>query len=57
MPFLSSRDGTDSGWDLRFGLFELDTTTGQRIPRPSAGLYGAIARENAFRAAMVGADA
>ena len=39
----------DSGWDLRFGLYELDLATGERRARPSAGLYAAIARENALR--------
>jgi len=43
----------DSGWDLRFGLYELDTATGQRTPRSSAALYGAIARENALRPSML----
>ena len=36
----------DSGWDLRFGLFELDPVTQERTPRPSAELYGSIARAN-----------
>lgn len=36
----------DSGWDLRFGLFELDRVTQERTPRPSAELYAAIARAN-----------
>ena len=38
----------DVGWDLRFGLYELNLATQERLPRPSAALYGAIARENAL---------
>jgi beta-glucosidase len=38
----------DSGWDLRFGLFELDPATQEREPRSSAALYSAIARANAL---------
>jgi beta-glucosidase len=37
-----------SGWDLRFGLVELDEQTQQRTPRPSARLYSAIAASNTF---------
>ena len=39
-------------WDLRFGLYELDLSTGERRARPSAGLYAAIARANALRQGM-----
>jgi beta-glucosidase len=37
-----------SGWDLRFGLVELDEHTQERTPRPSARLYSAIAATNRF---------
>ena len=30
----------DAGWDLRFGLYELDLATQERRPRRSAALYG-----------------
>jgi beta-glucosidase len=43
----------DSGWDLRFGLFELDPATQEREPRSSAALYSAIARANALDPAML----
>jgi beta-glucosidase len=43
----------DSGWDLRFGLYELDPGTQERRPRPSADLYGAIARGNALTPQML----
>lgn len=36
------------GWGLRFGLFALDRQTQVRTPRPSAHLYGEIARQNAI---------
>ena len=42
----------DVGWDLRFGLYELNVATQERLPRPSAALYGAIARENALTPGM-----
>ncbi|HZD95400.1 MAG TPA: family 1 glycosylhydrolase, partial [Candidatus Sulfotelmatobacter sp.] len=35
------------GWHLRFGLFELDTATQKRTPRPSAELYARLIREAA----------
>lgn len=38
------------GWSLRFGLVELDPVTQRRTPRPSAALYGDIARANALPA-------
>jgi beta-glucosidase len=34
------------GWNLRFGLAELNPETQQRIMRPSGHLYGEIARRN-----------
>jgi beta-glucosidase len=37
-----------SGWDLRFGLIELDERTQERTPRPSARLYSLIATSNHF---------
>jgi beta-glucosidase len=43
----------DSGWDLRFGLYELDLATGERRARRSAALYGAIARRNALTPDML----
>jgi beta-glucosidase len=36
------------GWGLRFGLFALDPQTQVRTPRPSAQVYGEIARQNAI---------
>jgi beta-glucosidase len=41
------------GWGLRFGLFALDPQTQVRTPRPSAHLYGEIARHNALSRALV----
>jgi beta-glucosidase len=41
------------GWGLRFGLFALDPATQVRTARPSAGLYGEIARLNAITPSMV----
>jgi beta-glucosidase len=41
------------GWRMRFGLVALDPATQVRTPRPSAALYGAIARANALTAEMV----
>lgn len=41
------------GWGLRFGLFALDPATQVRTPRPSARLYGEIARTNTITPAMV----
>ncbi|HLZ23266.1 MAG TPA: family 1 glycosylhydrolase [Ktedonobacterales bacterium] len=38
------------GWTLRFGLAALDIETQERTPRPSAALYGAIARANGLSA-------
>lgn len=36
------------GWNLRFGLFALDTATQARTPRPSAAVYADICRRNAL---------
>lgn len=41
------------GWKLRFGLYALDVASQQRVKRPSARLYGAIARANALSEEMV----
>ncbi len=43
----------DEGWNLRFGLFELDPRTQQRRPRPSAALYRQIAESNVITAALL----
>ena len=43
----------NEGWGLRFGLVELDPQTQVRIPRPSAHLYGEIARTNGIERALV----
>jgi beta-glucosidase len=34
------------GWGLRFGLIDLDPTTQERRPRPSAAMYADIAAAN-----------
>ncbi len=36
------------GYSLRFGLVESDAATQKRTPRPSAKIYGRIARDNAI---------
>ena len=36
----------DDGWTMHFGLIGMDPTTQIRTPRPSAALYGEIARSN-----------
>jgi beta-glucosidase len=41
------------GWGLRFGLFALDPQTQERTPRPSAALYGQIARQNGITSSMM----
>jgi len=43
----------DEGWNLRFGLFELDPRTQQRRPRPSAALYRQIAESNVITASLL----
>lgn len=45
------------GWDLRFGLIELDPETQQRKRRPSADLYATIAQGNAITPEMLDAYA
>ena len=45
------------GWSLRFGLIEMDPKTQQRLRRPSADLYGAIAKGNAITPEMITAYA
>ncbi len=35
-----------AGWNLRFGLYEVNQETGERTPRPSAALYAQIAQAN-----------
>ena len=42
------------GFTQRFGLAEFDQATFSRTPRPSARLYGEIARENALSDAVLG---
>jgi beta-glucosidase len=44
----------DSGWDLRFGLYELDARTQARRPRRSARLFGEVARRNGVEADTLG---
>ncbi|MGC9347415.1 MAG: glycoside hydrolase family 1 protein [Anaerolineae bacterium] len=45
------------GWTLPFGLIELQPETQRRTPRPSAELYGGIARGNALTPEMIRAYA
>ncbi len=45
------------GWQLRFGLIEMDPATQTRTPRPSADLYSAIARGNAITPELLDAYA
>lgn len=45
------------GWTLRFGLIEMDPETSKRKRRPSADLYGSIARGNAITPEMIDAYA
>ncbi len=35
-----------AGWNLRFGLYDLDPQSGERTPRPSAALYAQMAQAN-----------
>src|SRR5579884_4162199 len=48
----------NEGWHLRFGLFELDTATQTRKPRPSGELYARLIREsrNGHRASLASKD-
>lgn len=41
------------GWNLRFGLIELDPQTGARTPRPSAAIYSRIAQSNGVPRTLV----
>ncbi len=41
------------GWGLRFGLYALDPQTQMRTERPSARVYGEIARNNAISSATL----
>ncbi len=43
----------NNGWDVRFGLIEVDPQTQRRIPRPSASMYGEICRANAITESAV----
>jgi beta-glucosidase len=38
----------NQGWQVRFGLIEIDPLTQERIPRRSASMYGEICRANAI---------
>jgi beta-glucosidase len=38
----------NDGWTMHFGLIDMDPITQIRTPRPSAALYGQIARTNAL---------
>lgn len=41
------------GWNLRFGLIELNPETGERTPRTSAAIYGRIAQANGVPRSLV----
>ncbi len=41
------------GWGVRLGLIELDPFTQERIPRPSASMFGEICRANAITESIV----
>jgi beta-glucosidase len=41
------------GWRLRFGLYELDTASQERRPRPSAELYAQIVQANGLSSALL----
>lgn len=41
------------GWEVRFGLIEIDPTTQERLPRRSASMFGEICRANAITEAIV----
>ena len=43
----------NDGWQVRFGLIELDLKTRRRIPRVSASMYGEICRANAITETIV----
>jgi beta-glucosidase len=38
----------NNGWQVRFGLIEMNPITQTRIPRRSASMYGEICRANAI---------
>ncbi len=38
----------NNGWQVRFGLIEIDPSTQERFPRRSASMYGEICRANAI---------
>jgi len=42
------------GWELRFGLYELDLQTRQRRPRPSAAIYRNIIQKNSLSDELLG---
>ncbi len=43
----------ERGWTQRFGLWEINIDTQQRIKRPSADLYAAICKENGLTSEMI----
>ncbi len=43
----------NNGWQVRFGLIEIDPQTQRRIPRRSASMFGEICRANAITEAIV----
>lgn len=43
----------DRGWELKFGLWELEKETQVRVKRPSADLYSAICSQNSLSSEMV----
>lgn len=43
----------NNGWMARFGLIEVDPFTQQRMPRPSASMFGELCRANAITEAIV----
>ncbi len=43
----------NEGWGVRFGLIEVNPHTQQRIPRPSASMFGEICRANGITESIV----
>ncbi len=43
----------NQGWQVRFGLIEIDPETQERLPRRSASMYGEICRANAITEEIV----
>jgi len=43
----------NEGWGVRFGLIEVDPRTQQRIPRPSASMFGEICRANGITESII----